>query len=49
MILDKQHQEARKVAEEKIMELALRKNLTYTQAKKLIDAGQSSLSDFKFR
>ena len=48
MILNKQ-QEEKRVLDEKIMDLALKKNLTYVQAKKMIDSGQSSLIDFKIK
>ena len=49
MILTKKQQEAKKLLDDQIMELALKKNLTYIEAKKMIEAGQSSLSDFKIK
>ncbi len=49
MILNKKQQEAKKDQDEKIMELALKKNLTFLEAKKIIESGQSSLGDFRIR
>ena len=48
MILHKQD-DSKKLLDEKIMDIVLKKNVTYIQAKKMIESGQSSLSDFKFR
>ncbi len=48
-ILNKRQKEAKQVLDEKIMDLALKKNLTYIEARKMLEAGQSSLSDFRFR
>ena len=49
MILNKREKEQKRVLDEKIMEVAFKKNLTYTEAKKLLEAGQSYLGDFKIR
>ncbi len=49
MILSKRQQEEKRVLDDKIMDLALKKNLTYLEAKKMIEAGQSSLSDFRIK
>ncbi len=48
-ILNKQQQDVKKLLDEKIMDLALKKGLTYVQAKKMLEAGQRALSDFKIR
>ncbi|MBN2420905.1 hypothetical protein JXB27_01345 [Candidatus Woesearchaeota archaeon] len=48
MIFHKQD-DSRKILDEKIMEIVLKKNVTYLQAKKMIESGQSSLGDFKIR
>lgn len=48
MILNKRAQDA-KILDEKIMEIVLKKNVTYIAAKKMIESGQSSLSDFKIK
>lgn len=47
-ILNKQQRQEKKDKEEKIMDLVLKKNITYLQAKEIIEQNQSSLSDFKF-
>ena len=49
MILNKRQQEEKRVTDEKIMDLALKKNLTFLEAKKMIEAGQSSLTDFRIK
>jgi hypothetical protein len=49
MILNKKGTDAKKILDEKIMDIVLKKNVTYLEAKKMIESGQSSLSDFKFR
>ena len=49
MILNKRQQEEKRLLDDKIMDLALKKNMTYIEAKKMIEAGQSSLSDFKIK
>ena len=49
MILNKRQQEEKRLLDDKIMDLALKKNMTYLEAKKMIEAGQSSLSDFKIK
>jgi len=48
-VLNKRQQEAKKLLDEKIMDLALKKGLTFLEAKKMIESGQSSLSDFRIR
>ncbi|HIH39194.1 TPA: hypothetical protein HA219_00500 [Candidatus Woesearchaeota archaeon] len=49
MILNKRQQEEKRLLDDKIMDLALKKNMTYLEAKKMIEAGQASLSDFKIK
>ena len=49
MILNKQQRAEKQKVDEKIMELVLKKNLTYLVAKKIVESGQSSLESFKFR
>jgi hypothetical protein len=49
MILNKRQQEQRRLVDEKIMELALKKNITFAEAKKMLESGQSSLGDFRIR
>jgi hypothetical protein len=49
MVLNKRQQEQKQKTDEKIMELVLKKNMTYQEAKKMIESGQSSLSDFRIR
>jgi len=46
-ILDKQQRKEKQDKEDKIMDLVLKKNITYLQAKDLIEKNQSSLTDFK--
>jgi len=49
VVLTKEHRRERKSMDDKIMEMVLAKNITYLQAKEIIESNQSSLSDFKFR
>ncbi len=49
MILNKRQQEEKRLLDEQIMELALKKNMTYHQARKMIEAKQSSLTDFRIK
>ncbi len=49
MILNKQQREAKQIHNEKIMDLALKKNITFVEAKKIIESGQSSLGEFRFK
>ena len=46
-ILDKQQRKEKQDKEDKIMDLVLTKNITYLQAKEIIEQNQSSLTDFK--
>jgi len=48
-ILNKRQIEEKKLFDEKILELALKKGLTYIEARKMLEAGQSSLSDFRIK
>ena len=48
-VLNKQQQEKLRVLNEKIMEMALKKNVTFSEAKKMLEAGQSYLGDFRIR
>ena len=41
MILNKQQKEAKQDIHEKIMEIALKKNITFSEAKKMLESGQT--------
>ena len=49
MIINKQRKEEKEKLDDKIMELVLKKNITYLEAKKIIETNQSSLTDFRIR
>lgn len=49
MIPNKQQREEKRILDEQIMDLALKKNMTYHQARKMIEAKQSSLTDFRIK
>jgi len=49
MILNKRQKEEKQILDDKVMDLALKKNLTYMQARKMIEAGQKNLTDFRVK
>ena len=49
MVLNNRQREEKRLLDDKIMDLALKKNMTYLEARKMIEAGQSSLIDFKIK
>lgn len=49
MILNKRQQEEKRVLNDKIVELAMKKNISFDKAKKMLEAGQSSLGDFRIK
>ena len=49
MILNRKQQEAKQDIHDKIMEIALKKNIKFAEAKKMLEAGQASLGDFRIR
>lgn len=48
-ILNKQQQQAKQVFDEKIRDLAFKKNITFAEARKMIESNQSDLGSFRFR
>lgn len=48
-ILNKQQQEEKRILDAQILEVAMKKNITFDEARKMMQAGQSSLSDFRIR
>jgi hypothetical protein len=40
---------AKQVLDEKIRDIAFKKNITFAEARKLFEAGQSSLTDFRIK
>ncbi len=49
VILDRQKMEARKVFDDKVRELAFKKNIRFDEARKILEAKQSSLGDFRIK
>ncbi|MEK6886557.1 MAG: hypothetical protein AABW88_01875 [Nanoarchaeota archaeon] len=49
MVLNNRQKEEKRLLDDKIMDLALKKNMTYLEARKMIEAGQSSLTDFRIK
>lgn len=49
IVLNRHQQEAKKLLDERTSELAIKKGITYLEAKRMIESNQKDLSDFKFK